>query len=333
MLNKDISLKKKPKRIFTFSKQQWLLFASLLENGYSVETSLDIMQIHTNNITNQLNQGIHIDKLILQGQKGKFYNYLSFFIQFMALPKAIYSAYEMELFEVQTKQQLSKKCAYPLLVLSIAMISIFLFSTFLIPQLTANFSIGKDLIYIQVVAYCSKICIFILYLILFIVFMIMCIFLFPKFHAFMYHYILRHFNVFKIYISYFLSGYMQALNEHGLSSLQTFTYLNKMHQNQFMYYVVDEINSDLYRGKKLNEIILQSNCLDKQFKMFFSIGYQNGNLNKSLNAYKSNAEIKWNKILSIVSFSIQIISYTMVGILLVCVYQIMLIPLNILEQL
>ena len=332
MLNKDISAKKKPTRIFTFTKQKWLLFASLLENGYSIEDSMHIMNVYDVNIKMYLDKGIHINTLLLQGQKGKFYNHLSFFIQFMSLPKAIYSAYEIELFEMDTKKKLSQKCIYPLFILCVSMVSIFLFSTYLIPQLISNFEVNEYQIYIYLVSLCANICKFIIYVSLCILILYVLIYINNKFHLYMYKTILYKFNIFKVYISYFLSGYLQELNKHGLSSIQTFTYLNNMQQHSFIKYLVHDINEQLFAGERLNEIVLNSKVLDDDFKMFFSIGYQNSDLNKSLIAYKTCAEMKWQKKISLISLSIQILSYSMVGILLVCVYQIMLIPLNILEQ-
>ena len=86
LLNKDISVKKKQKRIFRFNETKWILFASLLENGYSVDDCLLIMNEKIN-IKKYMEEGKKLEELILQGQNGVFYDHLSFFIQFMSLSK------------------------------------------------------------------------------------------------------------------------------------------------------------------------------------------------------------------------------------------------------
>ena len=66
--------------------------------------------------------------------------------------------------------------------------------------------------------------------------------------------------------------------------------------------------------------------------MYFGIGYRNGNLNDSLLSFQRSCEIKWDKWISIISTIVSIVSYSFVGVLLICVYQIMLIPLDLLNQ-
>lgn len=312
---------------------KWILLASLLDCGYSIDTCLKIMNIKNIDLKKYIDNGYRIEDVILQGQKGKFYSHLSFFVQFMSLSKAIYCSFQMNEFERNSIKNIYKKCAYPIFIFCISMISIFLFSNYIIPQLIINFENIDRSIFINVVNITKYICI----VLIFIFFLVLIIICYAKvsfrFYNFLHKKWLYHIPLFNSYISYFLSGYMKELNNHGLSSLQSFIYLSKLEENRSLSLVVNSINEDLYSGKELNEIIVSNVYLDNDFKMYFGIGYKNGNLNDSLSAYIKSTEIKWERQISTLSLSITVLSYSFVGVLLICVYQIMLIPLDLLNQL
>ena len=126
-------------RIFRFNTKKWLLFASLLENGYSIEHTLTLMNVKNTEINRYLQEGKQIQDLLIQGQKGAFYDHLSFFIQFMSISNAIHCSFQMHRFEKDGLQAIKKKCSYPIFVLCISFVSIYLFSKFVIPQILMNF--------------------------------------------------------------------------------------------------------------------------------------------------------------------------------------------------
>lgn len=330
-MNKDISVKHKQKRILCFKTNQWLLFSSLLDSGYSFVKSLEIMNHKSKTIEELLNEGEDINKIVLQGQKGTFYKYLSFYLRFMSLSDSIKSAFKMIEFEKNCIKKIMDKCKYPIFILFLSFISIFLFSNYIIPQLLNSFdsteSIFISLLYL--LKYITTI-LFLLFL-LFIVSLIL-ILLNTKIHKAFYTSIFFKISILKTYLSYYLCGYMRILNEQGLSSLQAFQYLCELNNKSYLSYLVHEINDELNKGIELNQIILTNKYLDNDFKMYFGIGFHNGTLNENLNLYLISAEIKIESLISIISTFIHTVSYSFIGILLICVYQIMLIPLEILEQ-
>ena len=330
-MNKDISVKKKQKRIFRFNETKWILFASLLENGYSVDDCLLIMNEKIN-IKKYMEEGKKLEELILQGQNGVFYDHLSFFIQFMSLSKSIYSAFQIQKFEKESIKMIQKKCTYPIFILCISFISIYLFTNYIIPQLMYSFDQFCENIFIKLVYFIDNVCKFIVILLLILIILYFLSKYSNKFHYYLYKHCLFYVPFYKSYLSYFLSGYMHELNAQGLSSLHSFQYLSKLKQNRSLSYLVKNINRGLYEGNELYQLIVQSKYLDKDFKMYFVIGYRNSNLNDSLSSFQRSCEIKWDKWISIISTIVSIVSYGFVGVLLICVYQIMLIPLDLLNQ-
>lgn len=295
--------------------------------------SLEVMKHETTRVIAGIEAGEKIEKMILQGQKGKFYEHLSFFLPLTSLPEAIYSAYHMRSFEKDSTSKLTKKSAYPLFIFILSSASIYLFTTFIIPQLLNGFSIETNNIlfdFLNVIQWISTLAIILLFLFIIVVIILNKN---KNLHNWSYCNLIRYFSFVKEYLSYYLSGYLKELRNHGFSSKEAINYMKYMQGEKYLSYLCKDLNEGLNQGKDMQDLIQSSLVLDQNFKLHYAIGVLNTTLDDSLNSYLETIELKWNHMITKISMGIQILSYSFVGILMICVYQIMLLPLEMLNQL
>lgn len=333
MCHKDILVKHKHNKIFRFKQSEWLQFASLLKSGNNLLETLTIMKVDSVLVREEIENGEKLESLVLKGQRGKFYEHLSFFLTLTSLPEAIYSAYNMRFFEKTSVSRLKKKSAYPLFIFLMASGSIYMFNNFIIPQLLQGFNINEStslFTILQIIHIISIILIacFIIGIIIFVI-----VAKNKKAHLFVYMHFVSYLTFFKEYISYYLSGYMKELRKQGISSQLSFQYMDTIREDTLLSYLCKDLKSQLLEGRDLEVIIQENKRIDTNFKLHYGVGIHNGTLEDSLDSYLKSVEIKWDREISKVSTIIQVISYSFVGVLMVCVYQIMLIPLNMLNQL
>lgn len=320
-----------PKQILNFNHQQWLCFSELLKKGYSVLEVLDFMDVSKTQMSYIIKEN-QIEKNIIGCMKKQTQTYASFFITFMSLPQAIECAVLMHDFEMKMKHKLLHQCSYPLFIFVFSLISVYLFSSLIIPQLMHSFDVYSNNLSIQLVYVIEKLSVIIIFSFICVLFCILIVhfnhFLKQKF----YHSHLGRYLCTSL-ASYQLARYLIVLHEKGLSSKQIFTYLLKLKHFSYLSTIIQSIHTQLVQGNDLYLVIKNHKQLNRRFKNAFMIGSTSGDLEKALSSYSLQQESIWNHQIRIVTIVIQFCAYLFVGILMICVYQIMLLPLEMVENL
>lgn len=320
-------------RILKFKEHEWIQFASLLERGYTfteVLTLIDAKYDHSV-LLKRMENNESIQDIILDDTKGKFHNYLSFFIRLNTLYDAIYSSIHMIEFEKQLKRELVKKTAYPLFIFIVSFFTIYLFSNYIIPQLLSSFDNNDNqmLYHILTTIKIASISICMFFILLLFSFILI------KKNRYLsdivYLKVISNINICKDFISYFFSGYLRTLHEKGLSSKQSLQFLNTLEGNQYLVKTIRLINQQLSLGQDMMVVIQNCKYLSVRFKTNYVIAIHNGEFEKTLESFMALQKEKWFLTIKKISICVQCISYAFIGILVICVYQIMLIPLQMIE--
>lgn len=320
-------------KILRFKDHDWMQLASLLERGYTFTEVLALLDVTYDQsmLLERMKENVSLQDIILEDTRGKFHNYLAFFIRLNSLYEAIYSSLHMIEFEKQLKRELVKKTAYPLFIFVISFFTIYLFSNFVIPQLLNSFDNHENQMLYEVLTIIKNGSIFICMI---FILMLFCFIMIQKnvyLSDLFYSKALPNINVCKDFISYFLSGYLKTLHERGLSSKQSFQFLNALEGNRYLVKTIRLLNQQLSLGVDMIVAVQNSNYLSKQFKTNYMIAAHNGEFEKTLESFMNLQREKWFLLIKKISICVQCISYTFIGVLVICVYQIMLIPLQMLE--
>lgn len=319
-----------PSSIWKLNEYDWLHLATLIDNGNTLAQSLFILGIDLKGVYE--NSDISIEELLMQGGKTPFHENLRFFIKVTSLSNAVYASLNLVKFMQNMRKEIVRQCAYPVFIFFFSMVSIILFSHYIIPQLLSGFDVQVNTLMLKSIFFFEYVGIFLFGMIVFLILFVILLKVNHQCHLLIFRKCVRYISLCRQYISYYLSGYLKCLYECGLNTKDSFLFLMQIKHNTFIYYVVQEILNDLNQGICLQESILENQNLEKMFKHNFMIGSNNQNFLGSIQSYMDLQKQQWSTLMRKVSLIVQCVSYSVVGILVICVYQIMMIPLEMLKQ-
>lgn len=312
--------------------KEFKALGELLEKGYPISESLVLIHPRFIQIVNEMEKGKTFEDIIFKEAHGDFYEHCRFFLSISPLPQAIKSAISLLEFKAQLKAKWIKETAYPLFVLAFSFATLFVFSSYILPTMVNSFTQMNEnqtlFLSIQLLKYLA-------YLLLggiaIITLLVLCFFLIEPFQCISYDKILYKFALSKEIFSYFIATYIVELIERGCSTKEMMNCLTRMHQIPYMRMILLRLVAQLEAGEDLAKMIQTNKYFQRQFQFFFAIGIYTQNLSMALSDYREFQEKTWIKKMKALSVFIQVIAYSFIGIMIVLIYQIMLLPLDLLN--
>ncbi|MEG0290697.1 MAG: type II secretion system F family protein [Erysipelotrichaceae bacterium] len=316
-----------------FNHQHWKSLSLLLDKGYPLISSLEMINPNYLKYKTELEKGKSIQDVLVMEGKDKFYEHLQFFLQITSLSLAIQNAVSMSEFEKNLKTKLSKQTAYPIFIFAFAFITLTIFTQFIIPQMLHGFAINQNSFFLfnilkVIKAFAS---ILIIFIILLIIYIFICINHLPLQHQTIL-FLSRYITLFQDFIAYILSGYLLELRKSGLSTRVCFLYLIKTKDTSLLNYVSTQIKEQLEQGVDLNDVVENHPLLSKTFKSMYRIGCATSELDQACFDFMILQEQQWLNQIKRAALLIQCIAYSFVAILVIVVYRIMLLPLELLNE-
>lgn len=313
--------------------RDWSYLCELLNQGYPLIEAIQLLDLPAERLHMELSNGKSILEILLQGEKGSFYEYLRFFSNVMSFPDAIDSALSLSSFESKLRKYLLKKSIYPLFILLFAYAMLCFFSIAIIPQMMNSFNQNKDFIelssfisFIEII--CKLFGVFVILLMISMIYLMrhreLCSKLLWKWF--------RHWRWIQDYESYLFAGYLMQMEKHGVSTRQSMHFFQSIRKDTLFYIFIFHIQKQLEQGMSLKDIITNNEILNKDFIHMFAIASATMKLQQIFSSYMKQQEYRWEERMKKISMIIQIISYVFVGLVVLVVYQMMLVPLSMLEQ-
>lgn len=282
-------------------------------------------------LTQSLEQGKNVLELLTQGQRGAFPIHLSFFFRITSLADAILSALALEKFQKGVKASLWKQCSYPLVLFIFSFLTLYLFSSFIIPTMMQSFDMAETngLLRIGVLVlqgFASVVLLFVLG----------CMGLFVlaktktsiKFSLLQF---LQRTSLPQAYCSYHLAGYYRELIQHGISTRHAFLFLHELHAATLLGDCTRKIQEELESGIEITLCLQHNEWISKRFLQSWNIGVHTQAMPDALMQFMERQEEEWKEKIRLFSQILQACAYLFVALMVVLVYQIMLIPLQLLE--
>lgn len=313
--------------------QEWTFLAELLKNGYPLLDAMFFLGVDCKQIQQQLEDGADIMTILWKEQKGRFFHHLQFFIRITDIANAITCSMNLLHFEKGLRKNLIKKVAYPFFILLFAYGMLIFFSTYIIPQMLYSFALDTAFSNLHHLMKGIQI---LCNLIAFLCIMGSIGAFYLKRHKQIRHLfllkILPYCKILRDYNAYIFAGYLSELERQGVSTKAAMSYLKEARQETVFAYFIRSIIKQLENGIALYEIFEASPLLNEGFRLAFRIGSSTDNLAIHLPAFMKQQEHIWEHKMKKLSIIIQCIAYSFVGIVVFVVYQIMLIPLSMLEN-
>ena len=108
--------------------------------------------------------------------------------------------------------------------------------------------------------------------------------------------------------------------------------LAKLKNNTFLQINIQDMMLKLKQGEEMLRVIENQSYLDPTFKQFFKMGYYTQNLENILNDYCEFQRNEFKKLLKISSKIVSGMAYMLIAILVISIYQLLLLPLDMIHQ-
>lgn len=306
---------------------------ALLKSGYPLLESMHIVGVDITELKAKLEQGDDIKELLLRNQQGAFYTHLHFFLQVTSLPQAIEAALEMEGFEKGFVKKLSNVCAYPLFIMLFAYVMTIFFANVILPQMLESFTLGEEegilLILVRILSHTCSIS-----LLLLPVLSVLCVILYlrPVFRLQLWQRLQHHIGFLRDHTSYLFAGYLLQLEKQGISTQKAIRFLCGVKQYSLLCVCAKHCEMRLLDGEDFITILQTEPGLNTLLRRLLPLGIMSASLCEVLAVFMEQQQVQWERKLKKIALWIQFIAYGFVGILVLIVYQLILVPLSMLEQ-
>lgn len=301
-------------------------FSLLLDQGLDTKTMIELCFKQSDKIINQLNQGKNLIDVLTANQKQKYFKLLNELSKKMAFSKSIECASHIDESISTLSKDLISKSIYPVFIFLFAYFMILFFSNTIIPSMT-SFSDGETSFFILDFFK-------IFYSFVFIGLVFLAIVLISS------HFneainvrlllILDKYEFFKLFKTIHFSIILSYLLKSGVSTKECLELMSNMKEYYSVNVYASKILDGLLKGRSIDQTV-EKISFDTAFKKFFYIGLKTGNLADVLLLYKKQSIHRFKKKVKQLTTSIQVFSYVSVGMLVLVVYQVMLVPLNMLN--
>ncbi len=315
--------------ICTLKHYEWEALAQLLKQGYPFREAYELMQGDVC-LLYAMEQGKSIEECLVQGHNEMFYDHLRFFMKIAALPEAIQSALSIADITHDLKTKLRKEISYPLLLFVLSFLTLILFTSLILPQLMQGFDVSSNRFLIFSITTLQALAVLLIWGI--ILCLLITILMIRSVSVKLW--ILRKLRFTKLpqqYCSYLAASYFTQFMRHGISTKNAVSFLTHLKQTSLLAICACQIEAELKSGTTLTDCFHKQEWLDTNFIKHWEIGSHTKQLETVLLQYQNFQSEQWKQLLKRIGQGIQIFSYGFVGCMVLLVYQIMLVPLQLLE--
>ena len=313
------------------NKNDLIDISKLISKGYSLQDSLKIIGNY-DFVLEELSKGSSIENFIDLKNKNTFYKTLSFFLKISAFDQAVMSAYEYDEFKKNLRKNWTKEVSYPILLVCFTCAVYIFFEGFIYPQLQSLVIHEQSFLLHHLLVNIFRILLFIVILIIVLI-LVYLIFIqknnkyYQKFYD-----LIKNIKIFRKILSYDYATHSLVLMKRGLSTKQVFDSLLLLKNNQLLIVPLNKMIDLLHQGKEMIVIIENLCYFDRRFKHFYKIGYYAQNLENALNDYCKYQEEEFKTYLKQGSRILTICAYSFVAVFIVSIYQMLLVPLEMIQQ-
>ena len=322
-----------------FDKLECQGIVSLMENGFSFTDTLQILKTKRNE-----RRITHVLEKLEQGQTFKeafslllphcYRRYFNNFIRYLPVLESMRISVELATHEENMKHKMMKDMVYPIVMLFVMFIGMYLFNGFVFPQmmtLMTSFEINVSSYYflrslIQLLSWLVTI-LFVVGMLLWVVFQE------PNRKCWLYRVLVKYVpdSLMVQKASAEFARYFLECVRVRISTKQTMKILLDMKEKPLVRLIAQELNDALSKGESF-EVTLHTPFVEHALQQFFQIALHGSNCEKMLEGYLVMNQQRHIKQVRIFTRSVQLSCYGVIGLILLVVYQILMLPMQMLQN-
>ena len=310
-----------------------------MENGFSFTDTLQILKTKRNE-----RRITHVLEKLEQGQTFKeafslllphcYRRYFNNFIRYLPVLESMRISVELASHEEKMKQKMMKDMVYPVVMLFVMFIGMYLFNGFVFPQmmtLMTSFEINVSSYYflrslIQLLSWLVTI-LFVVGMLLWVVFQE------PNRKCWLYRVLVKYVpdSLMVQKASAEFARYFLECVRVRISTKQTMKILLDMKEKPLVRLIAQELNDALSKGESF-EVTLHTPFVEHALQQFFQIALHGSNCEKMLEGYLVMNQQRHIKQVRIFTRSVQLSCYGAIGLILLVIYQILMLPMQMLQN-
>lgn len=332
-------LKTKFKRWKQLSKQSCKAIVQLMENGFSLMESMKIIEEKDNKEV--------LDSIFLRLQKGEdiktffhlycpkeYCDYFACFILYMPFLDAFTTTIRIEEQEEKNRKQILTGMLYPSILLIGVIVGIYMFNIWIMPNMiTLMKSFQSDVTFYTTMHDVLHV-VSILFLLICTVCCIIVFVCLQKQHVVStYCFIAKYFpNAIVIqHVSEQFARFFLECQKRNDSTKLTLSILKQLQSKPCVVFIAKQMDLYLNAGERL-ELAIEKANVEKTLLRFFRIALYASDCVGMLEGYLKMVEIRKQRAIRTYTRYVQCFSYSCIGVVLVFVYQILMIPMTMLQN-
>ncbi|MBR2669317.1 MAG: type II secretion system F family protein [Solobacterium sp.] len=315
-------------------------FSKLLESGFTLQETMNLLETAGNHevleaIRNDLSSGLSISSVFPRFCPKAYRSYITAFLRFLPFADAL--SLSLSIHENADKQRdlYLKKLLYPVLLLFSAVVGITFFNQVCFPSLLDLMSSFKvDTQGMNRIHQVITVIVFGIVIVSFSGGMIL-LWYTRKSHLMRgYSLLVRYFpdSVVTQYLSAEFIRYFVECTRRNIHTRQALLIIGSIPDKLLICHMAEQIAGQLSAGHEFVEAFEQKD-IDRLLVKFIKIAVYSSNLTEMLEGYLKLTEERLDRQCKRLTNTVQLITYTLIGIVLIFVYQILMLPMSILTQL
>ena len=310
-----------------------------MENGFSFTDTLQILKTKRN-----VHRITHVLEKLEQGQTFKdafsillphcYRRYFNNFIRYLPVLESMRISVELASHEEKMKQKMMKDMVYPVVMLFVMFIGMYLFNGFVFPQmmtLMTSFEINVTSYYflrsfIQLLSWLVTI-LLVVGILLWVVFQE------PNRKCWLYRLLVKYVpdSLMVQKASAEFARYFLECVRVRISTIQTMKILLDIKEKPLVSLIARELNESLSKGESFEET-LHTPYVEHALQQFFQIALHGSNCEKMLEGYLVMNQQRHMKQVRIFTRGVQLSCYGTIGLILLVIYQILMLPMQMLQN-
>ena len=310
-----------------------------MENGFSFTDTLQILKTKRNErritqVLEKLEQGQTFKEAFSLLLPHCYRRYFNNFIRYLPVLESMRISVELATHEEKMKQKMMKDMVYPVVMLFVMFIGMYLFNGFVFPQmmtLMTSFEINVSSYYflrslIQLLSWLVTI-LFVVGMLLWVVFQE------PNRKCWLYRVLVKYVpdSLMVQKASAEFARYFLECVRVRISTKQTMKILLDMKEKPLVRLIAQELNDALSKGESF-EVTLHTPFVEHALQQFFQIALHGSNCEKMLEGYLVMNQQRHIKQVRIFTRGVQLSCYGAIGLILLVVYQILMLPMQMLQN-
>lgn len=327
------------KHHLTLSSEDMRAIVSLMENGLSLQESMQILKDKTNEsifigINEHLIHGETLTEFFYLYVPLKYRSYLEGFMKYMPFQEALSTSIDIVNNEEKNRQEIIRGMLYPTLLLVGMVCGIFLFNEMILPNmitLMAGFSLDSNTyMFMQEMI---RIISLLLMILVVVIVSILCILLQKRNIVQTYCFISQLFpnSILSQNASEQFAQFFIECLKRNISTQNSLLILSTLKDKPLVSFIASSMDEHLNKGESLQQAIKVTH-VEATLLRFFKVALYASDCEGMLQGYLEMVNIRKMSAIKKYSRNVQLFSYSIIGVVLIFVYRILMMPMNMLQN-